>query len=271
MKIIYKILLVLIISIGTVATLYCMQEKPKLNGFNRGLIYTAKKLDSLELKYNYWHINRLSDNRIYLGNYKALLVMFSCSYNMQDSVYERLLYIDERKPALELLKQLVLQQIDTAKNSFNTDGYLSYNTFLNRMIYTYYYRNEFVCLDSRMNILYTGKTIDTNTVAKIQLGEYRSGDKKIRAMAKPGLVVNKRGYADEFWFYNHAALAADNEQPDVFKKYEVLDVYQLDNGRYSHSIYLPKHKGEKLTDFAVRGNLIVALYGKYLISYEQRL
>lgn len=269
MKVIYKILLVLALSIGTVAALYCMQEKPKKNGFNRGLVYTVEKLDSLELKYNYWYFAGLSDNRIYIGNYKAALALFSCGYNLQDSVYERLLYVDESKRKLEVLKKLILQKISPLGDNFSTDGFVSSNAAGGRMVYTHYYNNSFVCLDSALNVLYTAQTIDTNTVAKITIGEYKSEGKRIRTLTKPAAGVNKRGYSNGDYFYNHAALPADNEKLSDFNKHEVLDVYLLDNGRYSYSIYLPKYKGEKLTDFVVRDEMIIALYGRYLITYRR--
>lgn len=118
-----------------------------------------------------------------------------------------------------------------------------------------------------MQILRTVRMIDTNTVAKIKVEEYRDGKTTVRTMAEPALAVNKRGYVSGNWYYNHSALAADNESPQVFNAHEVLDVYSLDNGKYSHSIYLPKYPGRKLTDFAVQGDLLIALYEKVLVTY----
>lgn len=265
------ILLVLALGIGIVTVLYLRQPKPVKNGFNRGRIYTAKKLEELELKYNYFYINRLDSTRIYLGNYKALLLLFGCNYDLQDSIYERLLYPNESHLKLALLKNEVVKKVDPNGDSFSADGFLNYNPVEGRIIYTYYYHNSFVCLDTNLDELYTATTIDTNSIAKIKLGQYKQGNKTIRTMVKPALAVNKRGYTDGNWFYNHAALAADNESLKVFDKHEVLDVYEINTGRYHHSIYLRKHKGEKLTDFGVYGNLVVALFGRHIIIYKQEL
>ncbi|MNY31772.1 hypothetical protein D3C86_1659470 [compost metagenome] len=85
-------------------------------------------------------------------------------------------------------------------------------------------------------------------------------------MAKPPLYVNKRGYSSGNNLYIHAALAADNEDPKRFKQREVIDVYQLDNGKYSHTIYLPKNK--RLTGFVVHDDVLIALHERYLTTYS---
>ncbi|SMC66252.1 hypothetical protein [Pedobacter africanus] len=265
----YKILLALVFSISAVASLYFMQDKPVKNGFNRGPVYRVKPLDSLELKYNYWYINRLDSNRIYFGNTIARLNLFSCGYNLQDTLYQRLPAPDDSREQLEWLRKEISEKIKPADRGFGMDGYVVKDIPAGRILYTYYYRNSFVGLDTALQLLYTGKLIDTNTVAKIEVTEYKESELCwARFMAAPAVVVNKRGYADSGWFYNHSGLAGDNELLEGFKAHEVLDVYRLDNRKYSHSIYLPKYKKQDLTNFAVRGNLIIALYGKYLLSFS---
>jgi len=268
MKVIYKILLVVVLGVSIVTALYFTQEKPKKNGFKRGKIYTPAQLNELELKSSSWYINQLDSTRIVLGNYSAVLAMFSCGYNLQDSMYQKIRYNEEPKKLLELLKQTVVKKIDPKGNIFNVDGFMSINEPKEKVIYTYYYRNSFACLDANLKVLYKARLIDTNSTAKIKLGEYQNGQQHIRTLAAPAKAVNKRGYSAGDWFYNHSALAADNERLAVFNKHEVLDVYRLDNGKYSHSIYLPSYRGEKLSDFAVHGNLIIALYGRYLVTYK---
>ncbi|MDR6783768.1 hypothetical protein ABIE26_002843 [Pedobacter africanus] len=267
MKTLYKILLVVALGVGLVTILYAMRDKPVKNGFNRGQIYSAQKLDALELKSNSWYINRLDSTRIVLSNYKAVLAMFSCRYDLQDSLYQKIPYDEEPKKFFEIIRQIVVKKIEPSGNSFSADGFMNINDHKERIIYTYYYRNSFACLDVNLKVLYRAKMIDTNSVAKIKLGEYQSGEQHIRTMAAPAKAVNKRGYSAEDWFYNHSALAADNEASSVFEKQEVLDVYRLDNGKYSHSIYLPKYPGRKLTDIAVHGNVLIALYEKVLVTY----
>ncbi|WP_084241515.1 hypothetical protein [Pedobacter africanus] len=62
-------------------------------------------------------------------------------------------------------------------------------------------------------------------------------------------------------------LVRDESQED-FNRHEVFDVYRLDTGGYSHSLYVPRHPKMQLTDFAVRGNLLIALFDRYLVTYK---
>ncbi|MNL39179.1 hypothetical protein D3C87_1614430 [compost metagenome] len=101
------------------------------------------------------------------------------------------------------------------------------------------------------------------------MAEIEKDGRKVRTMAKPALAVNNKGCSDGNWYYNHSALIADNEDNNLFGSYETIDVYQLDSGKYSHSIYLPGHKGENMTGFAVKGNLIITLFDHYLVVYKQ--
>lgn len=269
MKVFYKILLVLGVSIGLVAALYFMQPGPKKNGFKRNAIKGMLLTAQTDLKYNYWYIDSLSEDSIYLGNYVAVLAAFSCDYDFRDSSYRRLPYPDSSRQKLEMLKQRVLKQINPGKDKFKTDGFLSRNEPAGRLVYTYYYRNAFVCLDTGMRVLYTARMIDTNSVAKIKTAVYRTNGKKVRTMATPPVPVNKRGYIDGDYFYNQSALAADDEDLAGFMRPpSVIDVYRLSNGKYSHSIYLPWYGDGTLISFGVRGNRLVAVYGRDMVIYQ---
>ena len=331
----------LVFSVGIVAIRYISYEAPEKHGFKREHIRVAEQLEVLELPYNSYYINGLSNQRIFLGNYTAPRVLFSCSYTLMDTLTEKIpftfnehinwklakmqvdspaVYLAEYKtPSFvsaelpfknekthhlqdmyldlvhvlsanslivngyhPLLKQNALQKItpDSTTTStqfyqhklqqhsnFSIDGFLSYNKKQGRIIFTYYYRNQFVCLDTNLCVLYKGKTIDTNTLAKIAVAEIEKDGQKIRTMKKPALTVNSKGYCDSGYIYNEAALIGENEDPDFFREHVVLDVYRLDNGKFDHSLYLPRYKDEMLRDFAVNGNILIALYGQYLVTY----
>ena len=268
MKSLYiTIALVFTLSVTAVATLYFLQPGPAKNGFDRGHMYTVKKLNEQQLRYNYWYITWLGEGRVYLGNYKATLNLFSCNYHLQDTLYQKLGFADGSRLRLESLKSQVVAKLNPKEDSFSRDGYVTLDETTGRMVYTYYYKNAFVYLDSSLNVLHTGQLIDTNSVAKIEVAEVKDGRYWMRTVSAPAVVVNKRGYTDGRLFYNHAALAGDNESLKAFDAREVIDVYLLSGG-YSHSIYLPKYPGRKLTDFVVRGNTLIALYERVLVSYQ---
>lgn len=309
--------------------LFCHFKERRLpNGFNRGPIYRAQQLQVLDLKYNSWYLAGLGYNRIYLGNTTAPLGRLSCSYNLQDTLHERLpfspdlkrswqavrlqveagvSYLVDRKtpidgmhfdlmqllspgsvivngydPALQqksirkvLLEdrpavyklQSYVHQVQEGGN-FSIDGFITCNRSQNAVFFTYYYRNQFICLDTNLKLRYIGKTIDTNSLAKLKTKTLEVMGKIVESIAGMPAVVSKRAYSDGKLMYIQAGLQADNEKWGLFDKPVVVDVYKLEDGSYSHSIYLPKYKREALIGFAVRDNLLFALHGRYLVSYN---
>jgi hypothetical protein len=152
--------------------------------------------------------------------------------------------------------------------NFAMDGFLNYNKAKGKIFYTYYYVNKFLCLDTNLNLIYEGSTIDTNTMAKILINTTKKGGLAYFRQAKPPLFVNKRGFADGDFLYINSGLVADNEHKAEFNKYAVIDVYSVNNGRYIQSLYLPNFKGNKIRDFAVKGRVIFALFDHYLVTYH---
>lgn len=182
-----------------------------------------------------------------------------------------------------VLRQKALQKISTIgaingekvykhelqqNSNFSIDGFLSYNKRAGKIIFTYYYRNQFVCLDTNMNVLFKGKTLDTNTIAKIKPAEYEKDGKKIKTMASPALKVNHSGYSDGGYIYIESALAGDNEDSNKFKEDTTIDVYSIETGAFIYSLFIPKYQGQKLSQFAVKGNILVAIHGRSLVTYQ---
>lgn len=162
--------------------------------------------------------------------------------------------------------QSYAHQLQTG-GDFSIDGFITCNRKQNAVLFTYYYRNTFICLDTNLNLRYIGKTIDTNTIAKLNVEQLQVDGKKVETITGSPVIVNKRGYSDGNFFYLQAGLRADNERLKIFENPVTIDVYQLDTGAYCHSLYLPEYKGEVLSGFSVRGNMLIAIRGRYLLTY----
>ncbi len=54
--------------------------------------------------------------------------------------------------------EILIKEMD---GSFDSDGILLWNNFLQKFIYTYYYRNKYVIIDKNLNKIKLSKTIDT--------------------------------------------------------------------------------------------------------------
>lgn len=149
---------------------------------------------------------------------------------------------------------------------FCTDGMLHYNHARKRLVYVYYYRNEFICMDTALHLLYRGRTIDGTVRVQIRVAEIESD--QTMALASPPRIVNKKSHSSGDWLFIHSTIRATNEDKSTFSKNEVVDVYDLRDGNYSGSFYVPKINGEKLRDLKVYGDLLVTIHGRYLTTFD---
>lgn len=168
-------------------------------------------------------------------------------------------------------KYLLPKQID---GYFCTDGWLSYDKKNSRILYMYYYRGEFLCLDTNLNLIYKKKTIDTVTKANIKLTfKYVKGNngalvRSTTQATPPDNLINRYITTDKNSIYILSLLRADNESVSAFKKNHSIDVYSIKNGEYQYSFHVPKYKGKRFTDFQIIDNLLIAIFDEYLIAYS---
>lgn len=149
---------------------------------------------------------------------------------------------------------------------FSNDGQFKYDTKSNRLIYMYYYQGKFTCLDTNLNVVYHAKTIDTVKIAKMRLKNL--GNKTTQST--PPNIVNKRIFITENMVYVNSQLRADNEKSNSFYENNVIDVYKLIDGQYSHSFYIPKLGKESLSQFGIYKNKIIVLYSSTLVIFEYK-
>jgi hypothetical protein len=143
---------------------------------------------------------------------------------------------------------------------------LNYSSVSNSLVYLYYYRNEFICADTNLNLKYRGKTIDTNTVAKIKIAKLNSRNQL--TLAEPPLLVNKSACVWKNYLFVQSHLIADNENKEIFRHASVMDVYNLQTGLYRFSFYLGDYGQNKVKSFKVADNHLVAIFGRYYLSYQ---
>ncbi|WP_316838135.1 hypothetical protein [Pedobacter nutrimenti] len=149
---------------------------------------------------------------------------------------------------------------------FCTDGNLVKTPDSKHLFYIYYYRNQFLCSDTNLRLTYAGKTIDTNTQAKIKVSYIRSSNQA--TLSSPPIYVNKQTAANNKFLFIVSGLKADNEKYSLLGDFSIIDVYAVSNGKYQFSFYLPNFNGKKLADFRVDEQSLYALYDHYLYKYQ---
>jgi hypothetical protein len=166
-------------------------------------------------------------------------------------------------PHFQFNDRLLEKQVDGV---FCTDGMMQYDKQLSRLIYLYRYRNEFLVVDTNLNLSLKGNTIDTTRKAKLSVARVASTG--ATTFSSPPLIVNRGSAVSDKWLFVNSALLASNEHRDVFKEASVIDVYDLLAGDYQFSFYIFHFNGEILKEFQVYGNSLVALFDTHLQVYN---
>jgi hypothetical protein len=148
---------------------------------------------------------------------------------------------------------------------FSTDGMLHYDSALNQVVYVYYYRNQFITLDTNLNLLRMNYTIDTTRNAQIKVSNIKSRD--LFTLSAPPITINQKSCISKGRLFIKSGLLADNEDRRTFSRSSVIDVYNLENGKYLFSFHILDFSGFKVDDFRVFNKSIVAVQGHYLVNY----
>ena len=164
---------------------------------------------------------------------------------------------------LRLNDKILTKQVD---GSFDTDGFLLYNSQLQKVVYLYAYRNEYIITDPWLQGNVSGRTIDTNRIAKIKVGYVPS--LQAHKLASPGRVVNRLAATYGRYLYVNSTLIGKYEERAMWDQASIIDVYDLTNRNYVLSFYLYDEDGAKVKDFIVTENDIFVLAGHYLVSYQ---
>ena len=147
---------------------------------------------------------------------------------------------------------------------FCTDGFLEYSNTLKKWIYIYRYRNEFLTIDSLLSIRHCGNTIDTIGRASLKVAE-RNG---VITLSSPPVVVVQNMHVDGNYLFVQSPLVARNESSLFTKHNSSIDVYDLRNGSYLFSFYIPKERGHSIRNFRVVKHKLVALFPGRISVYK---
>lgn len=169
-------------------------------------------------------------------------------------------------PRILLKHGLLQKQVD---GIFCTDGMLLYNNDLKRLVYTYYYRNEFIVCDTNFVLAYRGHTIDTFSHARIKVGYVNSENRKTLMSRE---YVNIRSCTSGNYLFMWSNVMAKNDVKGTLRQQSVIDVYDLRSNTYGFSFSLPNHTSSSpMREFKIFNNrLLIAMYDSYVVTYDLR-
>lgn len=169
----------------------------------------------------------------------------------------------ERFSKIQYSSDLLQQQVD---GIFDTDGMLQYSEKSRKMVYVYYYRNEFIVANSDAKLDYRGHTIDTNAHAKIKVSYLKNGTE--RRMSAPPLVVNAHTAIANHHLFVHSKVPGRFENDRLWEQASIIDVYDLNKKTYVLSFAIYNKYNSKLQSFFVTSTHLYALIGNHLEIYE---
>jgi hypothetical protein len=137
------------------------------------------------------------------------------------------------------------------------------------LIYLNSYNHNFYVLDSNLDKKYVGKTIDTITILPKTISLRNN---TITKFIRQPQMVNQFCIVVGDTLIVNSKIKADNDDPDVFWKSIVLDLYDLKNGgKYAGTIYTDKYKGQELQDIYLQNGKLLLMYPDKLLVYDVSL
>ncbi len=164
---------------------------------------------------------------------------------------------------LKLSYNLLQKQID---GIFDTDGMILWNKELEKIIYLYYYRNEFLIINPDLSLNYQGKTIDT--ISQVQLDIAIIESKRRSKLGQKSVMVNKASFTSGNYLYVQSDRLGRFEPENILKKATVIDIYNISMRTYVFSIYIYHKKDKKLKSFWVQQDLLLGIMDDQLVTYQ---
>jgi len=187
------------------------------------------------------------------------------SNNGKNAAHILSIFKAERSPKISYNDTLLQTQIDGV---FDTDGMLVYNEKMKRMIYLYYYRNEFIVADENLKLLYRGHTIDTISHAQIKVAYLKNNTE--RRMATPPMTVNANLAVNSNLLFINSKIQGRFEDLKLWKQAAIIDVYDLKKKAYLLSFAIYNVEDKKLQSFIVTDTHLYALMSDELSVYKLR-
>ncbi|MBG6063160.1 putative membrane protein YphA (DoxX/SURF4 family) [Flavobacterium sp. CG_9.1] len=212
-----------------------------------------------------WNANLQWNGAITFSHYQlidSLNLVFRSNYNIKGESILGTLYFGS-SPKTNFNANLLQKQID---GIFDVDGYLHFDKALNRLVYIYLYRNQFIVADQALNINYRGKTIDTISKSQIKVVDVTS--RKERKLAAPPLLVNKSSAVSNNLLFVNSALIGQYEPLEMWEEASIIDVYNLNTNTYVGSFYIYDYDDEKLKNFFVLDDNFYGFIGSHLVQYK---
>ncbi|HEY8388135.1 MAG TPA: hypothetical protein VIK74_06000 [Parasegetibacter sp.] len=146
----------------------------------------------------------------------------------------------------------------------STDGMLSYDPINHLIIYPYFYENKFLCMDTNLNLVYTGRTIDNTKSLPIK----STVNKNVLTTTTPKRIVNNYSLISQGYLFINSGIKANNEDNKAYQDNSIVDIYETKTGAYKGTFYIPEFNGEKMRTFNIIDEGLIAIYKSKVVKYK---
>jgi uncharacterized membrane protein YphA (DoxX/SURF4 family) len=211
-----------------------------------------------------WKAKVISEKKYYFSDIVFMNPKLVAFRSQKPYTGENILGIAKSNDSLEIkYNPLALQkQMD---GIFDTDGTMQYSVGLHKLIYTYYYRNEYIIMSENLTVEHRGNTIDTTTKAKLKVVKMKqSGDIKLGA---PPYMVNRHTTISKNLLFVNSLLRGKYEGNEVWKHATVVDVYDISKQTYVLSFYVYDEERFRMKNFFANDSALYIVSGHFLLKY----
>ncbi|MHA7943585.1 MauE/DoxX family redox-associated membrane protein [Formosa sp. 3Alg 14/1] len=217
-------------------------------------------------KLSNWKTLMHYDGKIQFSNYEIIAndeLVFK-AYNSKVGSYNLgKMKIKDSLP-FKFYPNLLRKQVD---GIFDVDGNLQLDTNSDQLVYVYFYRNNYLVLDSALELKQKFSTIDTIRTAQLQIDTIHNGFRIQRKLIS-ALMVNPTAFVDNNLLYVKSPIKGRFEPDKTWKQTETIDVYNINNGHYKTSFYIYYESGDVLKSFFILKNSFFGFIGNNLVQYD---
>ncbi|EHO11001.1 hypothetical protein HMPREF9714_01430 [Myroides odoratimimus CCUG 12901] len=148
---------------------------------------------------------------------------------------------------------------------FDSDGSFSFSKQNKTLIYTYFYKNQYILASPTLELLKRQNTIDTTKSLHITAAKLASGENKMTTPVSP---INKKVVVKNNLLFIVSNSLGQNESKVIWRQASIVDIYDFVKDSYIASFYI-NHLGEdKLIDLIVTDHYIYGLFDQKLVRYR---
>lgn len=170
---------------------------------------------------------------------------------------------DNDNGRLNYNERLLQKQLDGV---FDTDGRLLYDETAQKIVYVYFYRNQFIAAGKDAELISRSRTIDTTSHARLKVSYVKNSTE--RKMSAPPYLVNAGAAVYGNLLFIHSKVRGKFQDETTWNQAFIIDVYDISRQAYIMSFPIYKIKDEKLKNIMATRDHLYAIIGNSLVVYD---